>query len=162
MDLSLTCPGFCITEFKDGKAHIHHLSHVKTNADDPHGKRLRIIFDHIEKILSNTERINAVAREKAIPASRFPNHLQTVMVLNKVVGVSDLLLHHHGYNAIYEVPPTTLKKKLTTNGKATKKEVKEAVLRYLDHDIKFKNTDESDAAAVTICYGLDKGLIKGT
>ena len=51
MDLSLSCPAFCIARVREGKVEVVHLSHVKTKAKDNHGTRLRMIFNHLEKLL---------------------------------------------------------------------------------------------------------------
>jgi crossover junction endodeoxyribonuclease RuvC len=159
MDLSIACPGFCVAEIRGGQVEILHLSHVKTKTTNTHGERLRIIFDHLENIFNEFPNIEVVAREKAIPASKFPGHVQTIMVLNKVVGITDLLTDDHGYKEIHEIPPTTLKKSLTGSGAAGKPEVQAAVLPYLRTAVKFKNFDESDAAGVVVAYGKEKKLL---
>lgn len=162
MDLSIACPGFAVGKIEGGQVELLHVSHVKTNPDDPHGKRLRKIFDHIEGILES-EKIQVVAREKAIPAGGrgygYVAQMNTIMILNKVVGISDLASDHHGHRQIFEIAPTTLKKLLTGSGSAKKKEVQAAVQTFLATPYKFKNTDESDAAAVVIGYGIEKGLL---
>ena len=163
MDLSIACPGFAVGKIENGQVELLHVSHLKTSPDDPHGKRLRKIFDHIESILES-EKIQVVAREKAIPAGGgrgygYVAQMQTIMVLNKVVGISDLASDHYGHREIYEIAPTSLKKLLTGSGSAKKKEVQAAVQTFLTKPVKFKNTDESDAAAVVVGYGIEKGLL---
>jgi len=163
MDLSIACPGFAVAEIQDGRVHILHVSHVKTSPERSHGERLRIIFDHLDGILEK-HKVQAVVREKAIPAGGgkgygYVAQVNTIMVLNKVVGISDLATDHHGYKVIHEIAPTTLKKQLTGSGKATKKEVQAAVKTFLTGPYVFKNTDESDATATVIGYGLEKGLL---
>lgn len=162
MDLSIACPGFAVGRIENGQVEVLHLSHVKTSPQKSHGERLRIIADHIHLIL-NEQTVQAVAREKAIPAGGrgfgMTAQIQTVMVLNKVVGISDLVTNDHGFKEIFEIAPTSLKKKLTGSGSADKKEVQNAVRPFLVEDVKFKNTDESDAMAVVIAYGIEKGLL---
>lgn len=163
MDLSIACPGFAVGEILEGKVNILHVSHIKTRANRPHGERLRTIFDHLNGILHD-HAVQVVVREKAIPAGGgkgygYVAQVNTIMVLNKVVGISDLATDNHGHKSIHEIAPTTLKKLLTGSGKADKKEVQAAVKTYLPQPFTFKNTDESDAVATIIGYGLEKGLL---
>jgi len=58
----------------------------------------------------------------------------------------------------YEIPATKVKKELTGEGNASKEKVAEAV-SLLYPNIVFLNEDESDACAVAICFGKQKGWI---
>ena len=155
MDLSLSCPAFCIARVREGKVEVVHLSHVKTKAKDSHGTRLRAIFNHLEKLLDENPNITHVVREKG-----FSRHAVTTQTLFKVVGISDLVANHFGYDNVAEIAPTTVKKLVTGSGRAEKEEVAEGIRKYLYTPVNFSNTDESDACGVCIAYMIEKKMLK--
>lgn len=155
MDLSMSSPAFCVGVPENGKVKVLHLSHVKTTSKASHGSRLRTIFMELERIFSQYPNVTDVVREKG-----FSRHAITTQTLFKVVGVSDLVSHHFGYGEVHEIPPTTVKKAVTGDGKADKQEVANAVtLHYLAKPIKFANDDESDACAVVVAYMKQNKMI---
>ena len=154
MDLSLSCPAFCIARVREGKVEVIHLSHVKTKAKDNHGTRLRMIFNHLEKLLVENPNITHVVREKG-----FSRHAITTQTLFKVVGISDLVANHFGYDSVAEIAPTTVKKLVAGSGRAEKEEVAEGISKYLYTPVNFSNTDESDACGVCIAYMIEKKML---
>lgn len=154
MDLSLSCPAFAVGCVEDGQVYILHLSHVKTKSKDSHGTRLRMIFNHLEKVLDEYPNIEYVVREKG-----FSRHAVTTQALFKVVGISDLVVNHFGHDAVTEIAPLTVKKLITGNGKASKEEVAKDVGRFLATPLTFKTDDESDAVGVLIAYAIQKKLL---
>lgn len=154
MDLSLSCPAFAVGYVEEGHIVIVHLSHVKTKSKDSHGTRLRLIFNHLEKVLDEFPDINHVVREKG-----FSRHAVTTQALFKVVGISDLVANHFGHDVVTEIAPLTVKKLITGNGKASKEEVAENVCRFLSTQVNFATDDESDAVGVLIAYALQKKLL---
>ena len=159
MDLSLSSPGFAVLAVTDidGKDEpvILEKSHVKTDAKKTHGFRLCEIDNEIERYLTEYEPTHIV-RERGF--SRFPATTQTLF---KVVGISDKAVYYHEGKDVHEIAPTSVKKLVTGNGKASKKDVEKAVIERLQIDKTdyFANDDESDAAAVGLAYLLQKGLI---
>lgn len=154
MDLSLSCPAFCVARVREGKVEVIHLSHVKTKGKDSHGARLRVIFNHLEQLLVDYPNITHVVREKG-----FSRHAITTQTLFKVVGISDLIAHHFGHENIAEIAPTTVKKLITGSGKAEKEEVAAGLYKYLYTPVNFSNTDESDACGVCIAYMKEKKML---
>lgn len=159
MDLSLSSPGFAVLAVTDvdgkDKPVILEKSHVKTNAKKTHGFRLCEIDNEIERYLTEYEPTHIV-RERGF--SRFPATTQTLF---KVVGISDKTVYYHEGKDVHEIAPTSVKKLVTGNGKAAKKDVEKAVIERLQIDKTdyFANDDESDAAAVGLAYLIQKGLI---
>lgn len=159
MDLSLSQPGFVVLALTDvggePKPIILEVSHVKTDAKKPHGYRLGEISEEIDRLIAEYEPEHIV-REKGF--SRFPAVTQTLF---KVVGISDLYAWMRSEKEVEEIAVTSVKKLVTGNGKASKKDVEEAVRRILriDQADYFANDDESDAAAVGIAYYVKKGLL---
>lgn len=159
MDLSLSQPGFAVLALSDvdgePKPIILEASHVKTNAKKPHGYRLEEISEEIDRLIIEYNP-DHIVREKGF--SRFPAVTQTLF---KVVGVSDMVTYRQTELPVVEIAVTSVKKLVTGNGKASKKDVEEAVRRILriDQADYFANDDESDAAAVGIAYYVKKGLL---
>lgn len=92
-------------------------------------------------------------RERAF--SKFSAETQA---LNKVVGITDMLAFNLINAEIQEITPTTVKKLVAGDGKASKEEVAAALDAYFDHNI-FQTDDESDACAVGIAWLIQNGYI---
>lgn len=156
LDLSMGCSGFSVVEVRDGHPYLVHTSHVKTDSKHSHGQRLIAVENHMLDLLNKFGPFNAIAREKGFSA-----HAMTTQVIFRVVGVSDLTLAKQGYTKIAEYAPSTVKKVIAGNGKASKQEVENAVriVLGLSSKFKFKTDDESDACAVALVHLLKEGLI---
>lgn len=162
MDLSLSSPGFAALATTDeGELIMLEVSHVKTDEKQTHGFRLSQIKDEIDRYL-NTYYPEYIVREKGF--ARFAN---TTMTLNKVVGISDLSVYLDRNDKVEEIAPTTVKKLVAGNGKATKEDVAEEVFRRLQIDNKTEFytkqgkliDDRADAVAVSLAYMMQKGMI---
>lgn len=105
-------------------------------------------------MIALTDNVDVYVREKAF--SRFARETQ---VLNKVVGIADLVAWQQSMAIFNEIAPTTVKKLLTGSGKAEKVTVAKALERYLDTQV-YKTDDESDAAAVGVAWLLQNNLLK--
>lgn len=153
LDLSISSPGFAVVRFGGGKPELIHKSHLKTKSTYSHGQRLIAIERHLLNLIDLFGPFDIVVREKG-----FSMHAKTTQVLFKVVGVSDLALAKEGYTKILELAPTTIKKAVTGNGKASKQEVAEAVDLIIGKQ-KYDTDDESDAVAVAIAYAKQAKLL---
>lgn len=158
MDLSLNGPGFAVVavEPTSGKPIILDARSLVLTRHTSHGAKLSATAALITE-LYNTYKPQHIVREKGF--SRFA---ATTQALFKVVGVSDYVLYNAGHTKhIDELSPTTVKKTVAGNGKASKDDVKSAVMRYLQvEDAKyFANEDESDAAAVALTHLAMIGVI---
>lgn len=159
-DLSLTGSAFALLEIQEG-----HLISVETflvdnskNVEMGLGFRLGQIANTLEKVTTEAGHIDHVVIEKGF--SKFNNVTQ---VLFRVVGVVEYVLARNGFHNITFITPTSVKKTITGNGKATKNEVEETVRKYLpkkQKKIKFESDDCSDAVAVGIVYAIEKEFIK--
>lgn len=155
MDLSLSCPAFCVAEENDGALNVLHLSHIKTNAKKSRGYRLFEIYNHMKEIYEEHPDLDAVVREKGF--SRFPATTQTLF---QVVGISTICAFKYGFEEIHEIPPTTVKKLVGGSGKSTKQDVADMIQMMYGLDIEFKTDDESDALGVAIAYFIkQKALV---
>lgn len=152
MDLSLSSPGFSVVERTPEGIVVRHLSSIKTNPKKTHGQRLIQIFDHLEAILKDEElNITKVVSEKG-----FSRHATTTQALFKVHGVAHLLCAIYGHGVV-EMSPTTVKKHVSGNGKASKEQLADAVRGFIRQELHFKNDDESDAVAVVVAWLVQNG-----
>ncbi len=127
---------------------LHHLN--SKSSKKPHGAILSAILSFLEGLPDD---IDIFVRERAF--SRFPHETQT---LHKVVGVADLAAWRYSSDIFQELAPTTIKKLLTGNGKATKEEVAGALTRYVGQQ-HYATDDESDAVAVGVAWLLQQKLL---
>lgn len=156
LDLSLSSPGFAVIAFdSEGNPLLLEKSHVKTKASKPHGYRLGEISEEVDRY------IVAYQPEHYVREKGFSRHAKTTQALFKVVGVSDLYAYMRTEREIAEIAPTSVKKLVTGNGKASKQEVEVAVKRILRIEIDdfFATDDESDACAVGLAYAVKKRLL---
>ena len=162
-DISLKRPGFAMmyVEKENGIATIKDLKTTSTdNKKDTkkcHGELLNDILRTMAFFFPDEEKINIpvyYVKEKYINATSSMNEQNVA----KAVGISDWLLFHmnHEWTNIY---PTTIKKLVTGNGKATKEDVALALHFYVG-DREYANDDESDAVAVCIAFLIQNNEIK--
>lgn len=151
LDLSLTCPGFAVVEIRNGKPKLLESGIVKAIPKQSQVDKIKRIAAHLLRLKMDYE-IDVVVRE-----SGFVRYNRTTKILERVVGATMLTLG----GEIHEIPPTSIKKAVTGNGKATKQEVEVAVrsLLNLPKDFKFKSDDESDSCAVALAFAILEGVI---
>lgn len=147
MDLSLSCPAFAVLEANAGRVDVLHLSHIKTDAKKSRGYRLFQIYNHMKAIYEKYPEIRYVVREKGF--SKFPSVTQTLF---QVVGISTVCAYNYGHDDIAEIAPTSVKKAVTGNGKASKEQVAQALLDKFGLNLVFGTNDESDAVGVGIAF----------
>lgn len=153
-DLSLTCPAFAILEVDTNTSTITviEVSHVKTVSKQPLGQRLFAIVIHLRNILDRFA-ITDVVMEKG-----FNKFAVATAQLQRVVGVVVLTLYRKDLAVFAEISPTSVKKEITGNGKASKEELADALVMYVG-PIDYKTNDESDAVGVGIAYAKQKGWL---
>jgi crossover junction endodeoxyribonuclease RuvC len=151
-DLSLSCPAFAVIKIEDGKPVVQALYHVKTNAKKTLNYRLFEIYNLVVEILGDWE-IDEIVMEKGF--SRFPT---ATAQLQRVVGVFLLALYKNGFQNCGEIAPTSCKKYITGDGKASKDQLALALYTYVG-DVKYANTDESDSVGVGVAYAIKQGWL---
>lgn len=97
--------------------------------------------------------LKVAVRERAI--SKFN---QEVITLNKVCGVTEMLLWYILEQPFQEITPGEVKKYVTGYGRAEKTEVAEAIDNYCAHP-QFRSDDESDACGVAIGWLVQNGYL---
>lgn len=94
-----------------------------------------------------------VVRERAF--SKFHRETQT---LNKVVGVTDMLLWQSQETQFLELTPTQIKKAIGNHPRADKDQVAAGLIPYIgEHE--YTTDDESDAVAVAIAFLIIEGYL---
>src|SRR5690606_12181739 len=113
LDLSLSCPGYAVIEIRNGKPKLLESGIVKANPKQSQVDKIKRIAAHLYRLKMDYD-IDVVVRE-----SGFVKHNKTTKILERVVGGVMVTLG----GEIHEIPPTSIKKAVTGNGKATKQEV---------------------------------------
>ena len=139
LDLAMGCSGAAIFD-KNGK--LLSVTSVSTSGKVPHGMRLMKIGEFFIDLRSQYE-IDTVIIERGF--SRFANSTQAIF---KTMGIANYIFYD--CETIY-YPPSTVKKVVSGNGRASKEELKEIVEKKYPN-IEIKNLDISDAVSVGLCH----------
>ena len=157
-DLSLKRPGFCklhIANTKDATKieKIDVMSVDNKTKTKPRGMLLTEIKQALTGFCKDENPVFFV-RERSVnncggKTARSGTAARTGV--SEVVGIADLVAWAHSEKEWDEIFPVSIKKLLTGNGKADKKDVAKILPLYLDN-VDYHNDDESDAAAVAIAW----------
>lgn len=127
----------------------------------PRGQLLNEIADAFYRIIDDDDKYPTFyVREKSVNNCGFSARSGALARsgISEVVGVIDYIAWKH-QNEFDEIYPVTVKKLVTGNGRADKKQVAEALPDYIGN-LKYKNDDESDAAAVAVAWLIQNGELK--
>lgn len=154
-DLSLSNSGYAVGDITDGKLTVIEYGSIGTKrfAQRSTGMRLHYIAAETKKIYKKYATADHVVKERSFSNGRITASQQ----IQKVNGVWEMVGYTEKFDDFTEIPPTTVKKLLTGNGRADKTVVAEKVKDFTG--ITTKNNDESDALAVLIAYGIQQGLL---
>ncbi|MHA6240991.1 crossover junction endodeoxyribonuclease RuvC, partial [Bacillus subtilis] len=78
--------------------------------------------------------------------------------IQRTVGMLLFTLYSNNIEDIEEIAPTSVKKYITGDGKASKEKLADHLIYYVG-EIKYKTNDESDAVGVGIAYGKKMGWL---
>lgn len=146
---------------KSNNIEILKITTIKTNSSENMNKRLEKIYNFIIDIM-NTYSIEAIGCEKLFvnnpmktgnPKTDFfrtRNKSASIVNTSFVTGIVFLISALYGIN-VYEFAPTSVKKKVTNNGKATKEELAKVINDIASSQgIEIKTDHESDAIGIGI------------
>lgn len=155
-DLSLSNTGFAVGEITDGKLTVVEYGSIGTRrfSKHSHGFRLNYIAQEIKALYKKYPEANRIVKERAFSNGR----IAATQAIFKVVGAWELTSHLHGVDEFTDIAPTSVKKLLTGNGRASKEDVAQAVKNLTG--IETSNNDESDAIAVLWAYCMQNELLK--
>lgn len=144
----MSCTGLTIFDLETQQPIF--VGSVKTNSEETHGERLNDIREYMKGLIAKYP-----PHEVAIEQG-FTMHNKSTQIIYMVHGVCNELFHE--YEQFYYAP-TTVKKLVSNNGRSSKEILQASVLKRYP-DIKFANTDESDAFGVGISHLIKKYKMK--
>lgn len=148
LDLSMSNTGIAIFNIATCKPVL--ITSVKTSNKNTHGERLHRQREYMKELIKKYPPCE-VAIERG-----FSHMNTTTQVIYRVHGIANELFYK--YPQFY-YPPATIKKMVGRHGQA-KKEVVQANILKKYPNLKFANSDESDAFATGICHLIKKHKMK--
>ena len=121
---------------------------ITTPAHTPLADRLFDIYESLNQIIDETH-----PDEVAIEKLFFNQNITTGITVAEARGVCILVARQRNL-PIYEYTPLQIKMTMTGYGRAKKKDIQEAVRKYLDMDKIIKPDDAADAVAAAITHAL--------
>lgn len=156
-DQSLRCPGFALLQYKEETRSVEQIKKGSlpninwANMRKPSGRILCEIAEYMGKFLVMSPTL--IVRERSFSKYNTATH-----IVNKVVGMSDMVLWSALQKSFYEITATEVKKWVAGNGKAEKERVAKALTQYIGEQ-EYSTNDESDACAVAIGFQLREGYM---
>lgn len=156
----MRCPGFAALRYNAADRTVTLLrksivANRKKPAGQPaktHGQILNeIIAEFNEYILKLTPSV--FVRERAF--ARFNNETK---IINKVVGVTDLVLWQYFRKDFIELTPLSVKKTVSNDSSASKDKVADRLSNFIGPQ-NYQTDDESDAAAVGVAWLVQNGYL---
>lgn len=156
-DLSLSNSGFAVGEVTDGELKVIEYGSIGTKrfTKHTHGFRLNHIAQAVKELYKKYPDATNVVKERAFSNGR----IAATQAIFKVVGIWELTSHLSKIDEFTDIAPTSVKKYLTGNGRASKQAVADAVKDATG--IETSNNDESDAIAVLLAYCMQNKLLEG-
>jgi crossover junction endodeoxyribonuclease RuvC len=152
IDSSLACPAYAVVKVSEGKAELIETSHIKTNSKKSTGYRLFQIYNWFKDVLERYD-FDSIVFEKG-----FNKFAIATQQIQRTLGVLMFTLYRNEIEDFFEISPTSVKKAITGNGKASKEELAEALESYVGKH-KYKTNDESDSVGVALALALQKGWL---
>jgi len=145
-DLSLSNTGIAIF---DDNGQCKELVSIDTHKEKTHPLKL-ILIEKIMRSLKRKYKPKIIIIEESF--TRFNKSTQAIY---KVRGITDLIFYDVEQICYHA---TSVRKEILGHGNAKKEELQKFILENYKN-IEFKNTDESDAFGVGLCYFKKKGVI---
>ena len=147
--------GYGILEYSNNHFTVMHYGAVTTPAGMPFNRRLQIIYDELDVIISKYKP-GVLAIEKLF----YNTNAKTVIDVAQARGVIVLAAQKHGLE-IAEYTPLQVKQSVVGYGRAEKKQVQEMMRIMLKLDKVPKPDDTADALAMAICHAHTSGSLVG-
>lgn len=165
-DLSLKRPGFCKITISNSNTtptiiKVEVMSVDNKNKIKPRGMILTEIQQALTAFCKSDTAVYFVRERSVNNCIGKMAHSGTAARtgVSEVVGIADLVAWNISSKEWEEIFPVSIKKIITGNGKADKKDVAQALKLYLK-DVDYRNDDESDAAAVAIAWLINHKQIQ--
>ena len=147
--------GYGILEYSNNHFTVIHYGAVTTPAGMPFNRRLQLIYDELDVIISKYKP-DVMAIEKLF----YNTNAKTVIDVAQARGVIVLAAQKHGLE-IAEYTPLQVKQSVVGYGRAEKKQVIMMVTTFLGLKEAPKPDDTADALAIAICHGHCANSVMG-
>ena len=147
--------GYGILEYSNNHFTVMHYGAVTTPAGMSFNRRLQIIYDELDVIISKYKP-DVMAIEKLF----YNTNAKTVIDVAQARGVIVLAAQKHGLE-IAEYTPLQVKQSVVGYGRAEKKQVQEMMRIMLKLEKIPKPDDTADALAMAICHAHTSGSLVG-
>lgn len=148
IDPGTATTGYGLIKIEKNKPRYVKCGVIKTSKKDHLGKRLLLLRKELKKIIKNN-RPSCLVLEKLF----FGRNAQTAMMVSSARGVV-MMVSAESHLPLFEYQGLTVKKHLTTNGRAPKKEMQKKVKSILKMDLLPKPDDAADALAIAIYHAF--------
>ena len=152
IDPGLGTTGYGIISNANNNTQLVDFGTIKTSPKDNLSKRLKIIFDHISKLI-NQYKPSVFSIEEIF----YSNNVKSSLLLGHARGVAIAAAATNNI-IVHEYSAKKIKQSLTGNGNAHKEQVKFMVTNLLKLKDPPKSNDASDALAIAMCYILQNRL----
>ncbi len=147
--------GYGLVKVEDTEFSFVEFGLIETKKDTSPESRLAVIYESVNTIVTRTKP-DVLVIEKVF----FSNNAKTAIRVGQAQGVMLLAASHQGIS-VFEYAPGTIKKLVTGDGRAKKKEVQIAVRKLLGSKVQEDKTrritkthidNAVDALAVALCH----------
>jgi crossover junction endodeoxyribonuclease RuvC len=154
MDLSLNGSALSILRYKNTKIEILEILYIDNAPIKNRNIKLFNIYSAFLQLCFKYKP-STIIKEK-----EFSRFIKSTKAISEVDGIINLAISiYNPYLELQTIAPTSIKKIITGDGKASKQNVLDSISKYLikeQQDYKFKTLDCSDATATGIAYLLSK------
>lgn len=146
LDLGYARLGYAVVGVQSRRVRLLTCGVISTPASWQMPLRLQYIYRRLCELITTY-----APRESAVEQVFFARNRRTAMNVGQVWGVVLLALAVHGLS-IAEYTPTQVKREVTGSGGAKKRQVGEAVQRWLRLPCIPRPDDAADAVAIALCH----------
>ncbi len=149
IDPGLDRCGYAVVDVRSNR--VHEAGVVRSTTGRPLAERLCEIDSGLESVLAG-RRIDLVAVEDLYAHYKHP---RTAILMGHARGVILLAAARRGIEVL-SLPATQIKKTITSNGRASKRQMQHAVMAALGLPKPPEPADVADALAVALCAGISR------
>jgi crossover junction endodeoxyribonuclease RuvC len=146
LDVATIQTGWCVAKIKDQKIEWFEKGTIYLPEEDALPKRLLQLHQEISTLKCSYPLTPLLFKEQPLHERR---NKKISAAIFKAHGIIEAIFHDFN---IVDIPPSTVKKRTTGMGNATKPEVEKGIRSWLNlsADYTFETDDESDAVAILL------------
>lgn len=148
LDVSSVATGVSVIDQRaDGSLELIFSDIIVTKSTWTMGRRLLTYAEALQTLLDRFQ------PDIVVKEGSFSNgFIKATQVLFKFNGVTELMCAQYGIAKLPEVQPTTIKKNIAGHGRASKLDVAEGLLQYINLDLSTLNEDQTDSIGAVLTY----------